>query len=678
MGRKKPCGAPRIVPTLLFASACVCIVALAAQTKFSWVSTLSDVLLPRTVYAQGPSQKFHVKIMPLGDSITFGTPDPSYGGYRHLLGTLLKNDAYNVEFVGSGQSGDGVIPSSNNEGHAGWTIPEIKKGIDSKGWLETYQPDIVLLHIGTNDLRPRVGAEASAPDNLSTLLDDILARLPRAHVIVAQIIPFRRSSDQGHESYNAAIPGIVASKGPRVSRVDMHNILFPSDYADGFHPNAGGYDKMARAWERALRAVIPGFAQRDATPAPPEASAVAAVPEVKPVQDSTRRISPRQPRGIYGVVLAHRPYVATIDNPAISGLYLYFQWAALEPKKGQFDFSALEEAFQIADSKRKTIQIALLPGFWTPEWLLDELPSCDGWLASGGKTGPTPPKCGKATFGLPEGLALKGQTHELPLPWNPVYKRYWHALLLEFARRFGQREAFVSIAVAGPTSQSEEIMMPRNGPGETEKWARLLEASYRDPSYHRSNKAFVEEWKAAIDDYGRIFSNVTLTLTRAWGLPFNPTRRGGAEASTLEIAAYFASKRAGPNALATQNNGVMAAHPQTMREVKDMSADTTLHPRILAGGEFSTAFARDPAREGCLSDKKSSPGCQSITPEQALVNVLGVFFAGTPYGHFYGLRDGPAPVQYLQIYQEDIQYANDHPPVQAKLLEASQRFLSSH
>jgi len=388
--------------------------------------------------------------------------------------------------------------------------------------------------------------------------------------------------------------------------------------------------------------------------------------------------SPRQPRGIYAVVLAfdHHPYTDAIDNPAISGLFLYFDWATLEPQKGQFDFSLLEEAFRVADSKRKTIQLALLPGFSTPRWLLDELSSCDEWLASGGRTGSAPPQCGKATFGLPEGEARKGEMHELPLPWNPVYKRYWHAFLLEFARRFGQREAFVSIAVAGPTAQSEEIILPHNGPGETEKWARLLEAFYRDPSYHRSNKAFVEEWKAAIDDYGRIFSNVTLALTRAAGLPFNPTGRGGHEASTLEIAAYFARKPVGPNAKATQNNGITAAHPLTMRPVKEMSADPTLNPRVLGGGEFATGFARNPAREGCLIDDKSSPACQSVTPEQALANVLAVFFAGTPYGHFYGSEEGPAPVQYLQIYQDDILYANDHPPVQAKLLEASKRILS--
>jgi lysophospholipase L1-like esterase len=204
----------------------------------------------------GPSREIRLKIMPLGDSITWGTPNASYGGYRQLLGMLLSNDRYTVEFVGSRQSGDGVIPSPNNEGHPGWTIRQIKNGIDSKRWLETYQPDIVLLHIGTNDLRPRVGRAASAPDDLSTLLDDLLTRLPQTHIIVAQIIPFRPGPDQVHQSYNAAIPGIVASKGPRVSRVDMQTILSPSDYADGLHPKAVGYDKMARAWEPAVRAVI--------------------------------------------------------------------------------------------------------------------------------------------------------------------------------------------------------------------------------------------------------------------------------------------------------------------------------------------------------------------------------------------------------------------------------------
>ncbi len=200
-----------------------------------------------------PSQKTSLKIMPLGDSITYGDGDPRHGGYRNLLGTLLASDGYLIDFVGSQQSGEDVLSDPDNEGHPGWRIPNIKQGIDSDGWLETYQPDIILLHIGSNDLR--YGNEAYAPDNLSALLDDILMRLPDTHIIVAQIIPTRWGSDSGHRLYNDAIPDIVTSKGPHASIVDMRIILSKNDFLTLYHPNAGGYDKMAYAWESAILAL---------------------------------------------------------------------------------------------------------------------------------------------------------------------------------------------------------------------------------------------------------------------------------------------------------------------------------------------------------------------------------------------------------------------------------------
>jgi hypothetical protein len=45
-------------------------------------------------------------------------------------------------------------------------------------------------------------------------------------------------------------------------------------------------------------------------------------------------------------------------------------------------------------------------------------------------------------------------------------------------------------------------------------------------------------------------------------------------------------------------------------------------------------------------------------------------------GHFFGAPDGPAPIQYLQIYLGDVFYANEHPQAQAMLLKASRRILS--
>jgi lysophospholipase L1-like esterase len=192
-----------------------------------------------------------VKIMPLGDSITFGAPDPGYGGYRRLLGTLLAADGYMIDFVGSRRSG--YVSHPNNEGHVGWMIAQLKNGIDSNRWLETYRPDLILLHIGTNDIFQ--GKAAAAAGNLAALLDDILMRLPGAQVIMAQIIGFRQPAGPDHTAFNAAIPPIAAATGPRVSTIDMQALLEPSDYADAVHPNAAGYDKMARAWEAAIRAL---------------------------------------------------------------------------------------------------------------------------------------------------------------------------------------------------------------------------------------------------------------------------------------------------------------------------------------------------------------------------------------------------------------------------------------
>jgi lysophospholipase L1-like esterase len=108
------------------------------------------------------------KIMPLGDSITFGAPDPGYGGYRRLLATLLAADGQMIDFVGSRRSG--YVAHPNNEGHVGWTIPQLKNGIDSNRWLEIYRPDLILLHIGTNDIFQ--GKAAAAPGKLAALIDE--------------------------------------------------------------------------------------------------------------------------------------------------------------------------------------------------------------------------------------------------------------------------------------------------------------------------------------------------------------------------------------------------------------------------------------------------------------------------------------------------------------------------
>ncbi|NUW33336.1 RICIN domain-containing protein [Nonomuraea sp. SMC257] len=208
-----------------------------------------------------------VRVMPLGDSITEGTQVP--GGYRIGLWQRLAAGRYTVDLVGSQSNGPGSLGDHDHEGHPGWRIDQIDANIT--GWLRTYTPRTVLLHIGTNDVLQNRDV-AGAPQRLSTLIDHITATVPDADVFVATIIPLSNAGQEAAgRTLNAAIPGIVQSKvnsGRHVHLVDMHGKLTTSDLIDGIHPTAGGYDKMAAAWYGALQSVPGSIGQSgDGTPA---------------------------------------------------------------------------------------------------------------------------------------------------------------------------------------------------------------------------------------------------------------------------------------------------------------------------------------------------------------------------------------------------------------------------
>jgi lysophospholipase L1-like esterase len=213
-----------------------------------------------------------VRVMPLGDSITDGFTVP--GGYRIGLWQRLVSGGFRADFVGSLFNGPASLGDHDHEGHSGWRIDQVDANIVT--WLRTTTPHTVMLHIGTNDVLQNFNL-SSAPTRLSTLIDRITATVPTAEVLVATIIPLSSSSaEAAARTFNAAIPGIVQSKvnaGRLLHLVDMHAALTTADLADGIHPNATGYDKMATAWFAALRSVPgsvgnPGGGTSTPTPTP--------------------------------------------------------------------------------------------------------------------------------------------------------------------------------------------------------------------------------------------------------------------------------------------------------------------------------------------------------------------------------------------------------------------------
>jgi len=192
-----------------------------------------------------------VRVMPLGDSITDGFNVP--GGYRINLWQRLLGAGFTVDFVGSGFNGPAELGDHDHEGHSGWRIDQIDANIVA--WLRATSPHTVLLHIGTNDMIQNLDI-ANAPARLAGLVDHILASAPGVELFVAQIVPASDATVESRiQAFNAAVPGVVQSKGPHVHVLNMHSVVTTADLADGIHPGAAGYAKMAAAWFAALQSV---------------------------------------------------------------------------------------------------------------------------------------------------------------------------------------------------------------------------------------------------------------------------------------------------------------------------------------------------------------------------------------------------------------------------------------
>ncbi len=80
--------------------------------------------------------------------------------------------------------------------------------------------------------------------------------------------------------------------------------------------------------------------------------------------------------------------------------------------------------------------------------------------------------------------------------------------------------------------------------------------------------------------------------------------------------------------------------------------------QTLGGAQFNEPFPISPKAEGGNSEFPTP------TKDQALFNVLQVFFTGTKFAGDYCEPKAvtPAPLNYLQIYYQDIQYASSNGP----------------
>jgi lysophospholipase L1-like esterase len=206
------------------------------------------------------------RILPLGDSITQG--DADHVSYRYALWTMLVDEGLDFDFVGNqtgNHEGDPVWPDHqglefdrDHEGHWGWHADQLLDELP--GWLEHYDPEVVLLHIGTNDAwneqpASQIGEEIG--EIIEVLRDDV----PEVVVLLARPLPIAYPDvDAILGDLSDELDSVVAEhdtiESPIVL-VDMREGFdADADTYDGIHPDEGGEQKMAERW---LEALLPYF-----------------------------------------------------------------------------------------------------------------------------------------------------------------------------------------------------------------------------------------------------------------------------------------------------------------------------------------------------------------------------------------------------------------------------------
>lgn len=254
--------------------------------NFSYIFAccLIIVLTTTSAFAQQQTKR----IWCIGDSITLGKSadddgdgvhDP-YPTYRKGLREKLTGAGWDVDFVGTltGFSAGwstatclATYPEWQDQQHEGWNgycSSWILNGYGSFAGVDdvaaTVNPDIVLLHIGTNDENKGMTFEQSQA-SIVGIINAIRVANPNTKFYVAAIIPEaeRIVYHQRIEQLSAWIANNIetySTEASPVYMVDMHTgydnvnwYVMQGDTNDGVHPDHRGEAFMADQWFDALQ-----------------------------------------------------------------------------------------------------------------------------------------------------------------------------------------------------------------------------------------------------------------------------------------------------------------------------------------------------------------------------------------------------------------------------------------
>ena len=277
---------------------------LAATVLLGATSVLQAVQVEPVSAASDP-----VKIIAMGDSITHGYINGDNGYRKYFCYGLQQNGITNFDMVGPNNdwidsttydwNGTTITYDPAHAGYSGYAIQKIgsRQGLQetifdttyingdvSGNMMKAYQPDVIMLQIGTNDI---LDAQLTGiGDRLEELVDKLLPYVSGdGQVLYLASIPnidaikrydwlgaYEWNYGVSHESdpekfvatvqaavddYNTIVKNLVAKKQAEGAHIEFSDInstitISTGDLEDGVHPSEQGYAKMGQYWSNLL------------------------------------------------------------------------------------------------------------------------------------------------------------------------------------------------------------------------------------------------------------------------------------------------------------------------------------------------------------------------------------------------------------------------------------------
>jgi len=199
-----------------------------------------------------------IRIMPLGDSITHGEhgSTPTIGGFRDDLAFMLLSESVDFDLVGTFNDGQSAFPW--HQGDPGKTAGYIASHLPN--WLSETYPDLILFHIGTNDVYSLYTTQRII-DDIERNLDHIWSFGEDIPVLLCSTIPRNDIKNDRNTELARAIHDLVIDKirdnypvrYVGQNEVFVENPNWADDYLhDLWHPNNLGYSIMAEVYFNVL------------------------------------------------------------------------------------------------------------------------------------------------------------------------------------------------------------------------------------------------------------------------------------------------------------------------------------------------------------------------------------------------------------------------------------------